>query len=160
MYQQDTGTSMHVSNGLFDMQFCVKRLSEMMTKPQKLGNLRLAWLARCLVGTQKLTLRFDHQEYSDIVRVTIDSDWAGSEERYSTRAGLEFHGGHLVDSLVASDRVPEKQISTESWMALTRSTCSRRWDEPSQTDSTAAIGMCSWTGVGKTRHIQVRCLWI
>ena len=27
-------------------------------------------------------------------------------------------------------------------------------------DSTAAIGMCSRTGVGKTRHIQVRCLWI
>ena len=27
-------------------------------------------------------------------------------------------------------------------------------------DSTAAIGMCSRTGVGKTRHIQVRWLWI
>ena len=29
-----------------------------------------------------------------------------------------------------------------------------------ETDSTAAIGMCSGTGVGKTRHIQVRWLWI
>ena len=29
-----------------------------------------------------------------------------------------------------------------------------------ETDSTAAIGVCSRTGVGKTRHIQVRCLWI
>ena len=29
-----------------------------------------------------------------------------------------------------------------------------------ETDSTAAIGMCSRTGVGKTRHIQVRWLWI
>ena len=28
-----------------------------------------------------------------------------------------------------------------------------------ETDSTAAIGMCSRTGVGKTRHIQVRWLW-
>ena len=27
-----------------------------------------------------------------------------------------------------------------------------------ETDSTAAIGMCSRTGVGKTRHIQVRWL--
>ena len=45
-----------------------------------------------------------------------------------------------------------------------QSTCTRRWDEPStidvETDSTAAIGMCSRTGVGKTRHIQVRWLWI
>ena len=29
-----------------------------------------------------------------------------------------------------------------------------------ETDSTAAIGMCSRTGVGKTRHVQVRWLWI
>ena len=29
-----------------------------------------------------------------------------------------------------------------------------------EADSTAAIGMCSRTGVRKTRHIQVRWLWI
>ena len=29
-----------------------------------------------------------------------------------------------------------------------------------ETDSTAAIGMCSRTGVGRTRHIPVRWLWI
>ena len=33
------------------------------------GNLRLTRLARYLVGTQKLTLRFDHQEYRDIVGI-------------------------------------------------------------------------------------------
>ena len=62
--------SIYVSSGRFDIQFCVKRLSEMMTKPRKMGNLRLARLARYLVGTQKLVLRFDHQEYGDIVRIT------------------------------------------------------------------------------------------
>ena len=40
LYQQDTGISIYVSSGRFDIQFCVKRLSEMMTKPRKLGNLR------------------------------------------------------------------------------------------------------------------------
>ena len=105
LYQQDTGFSVYVSSGRFDLQFCVKRLSEIMTKPRTLGNLRLARLSRYLVGTRKLTLRFDHQKYGDIVRITVDSDWAGSEERYSTYAGLEFHGGHLVDSWVASDQV-------------------------------------------------------
>ena len=105
LYQQDTGISIYMSSGRFDMQFCVKRLSEMMTKPRKMGNLRLARLARYLVGTQMLTLKFDHQEYGDTVRIPVDSEWAGSEERYSTHAGLEFHGGHVVDSWVASDQV-------------------------------------------------------
>ena len=40
----------------------------------------------------------------------------------------------------------------------------RRWDEPSTSTRkrtlTAAIGMCSRTGVGETRHIQFRWLWI
>ena len=48
-------------------------------------------------------LRLDHQEYGDTVRIAVGSDWAGSEERHSTHAGLEFHGEHLVDSWVASD---------------------------------------------------------
>ena len=104
LYQQGTGISIYVSSRRFDILFCVKRLSEMMSKPRKLGNLRLARLARYLVGMQKLTLRFDHQDYGDIVRIPVDSHWAGSEERYSTHAGLDFHGGHLVDSWVPSDR--------------------------------------------------------
>ena len=36
----------------------------------------------------------------------------------------------------------------------------RTIDVDVETDSTAAIGMCSRTGVGKTRHIQVRWVWI
>ena len=104
LYQQDTGISIYVSSGRFDIQFCAKRLSEMITKPRKLGN-RLARLARYFVGAQKLALRFDHQEYGDTVRIRVDSDWAGSEERCSTHARLESHGEHLVDSWVASDQV-------------------------------------------------------
>ena len=90
LYQQDTGISIYVFSG---------------ARPRKLGNLRLVRLARYLVGTEKLVLRFDHQEYGDTVRSAVDSDWAGSEERFSTHAGLEFHGEHLVDSWVASDQV-------------------------------------------------------
>ena len=67
LYQQDTVISIYVFSGVFDIQFCVKRVNEMMTKPRKLGNLRLARLARYFVGTQKLVLRFDHQEYGDTV---------------------------------------------------------------------------------------------
>ena len=44
-------------------------------QPRKLGNLRLARLARYLVGTQKLTFRFDYQEKSDIVNSTKDILW-------------------------------------------------------------------------------------
>ena len=58
LHQQGTGINIFVSSGRLDIQFCVKRLSEMMSKPRKMGNLRLARLPRCFVGTQWLTLRF------------------------------------------------------------------------------------------------------
>ena len=92
LYQQDAGINIYVSSGRFDIEFCVQRLSEIMTKPRKLGNRRHARLARYLVGAEKLVVRFDHQQYGDIVRIAVDSDWAGSEERYSThcRAGIPW----------------------------------------------------------------------
>ena len=172
LYQQDTGTSINVSSGRFDIQFCVKRLSEMMTTPRKLGNLRLARLARYFVGTQKLVLRFDHQEYGDTLRIAVDSDWAGSEERHSTHAGLEFHGEHFVDSWVASDQVQALSSGEAELHGIVDGSArgiftkhmyeemGRTINIDVETDSTAAIGMCSRTGVGKTRHIQVRWLWI
>ena len=39
LYQQDTGIIIYVSSGRFDIQFCVKRLSKMMTKSRRMGNL-------------------------------------------------------------------------------------------------------------------------
>ena len=38
LYQQDTGISSYVSSGRFDIQFCVKKLSQMMTKPRNHEN--------------------------------------------------------------------------------------------------------------------------
>ena len=150
----------------------MKKLGEMMTKPRKLGNLRLARLARYLVGTEKLVLRFDHQEYGDTLRIAVDSDWAGSEERYSTHTGLEFHGEHLVDSWVASDQVRALSSGEAEVYGIVDGSArgiitNHMYEEMGrtinidvETDSTAATGMCSRTGVGKTRHIHVRWLWI
>ena len=137
----------------------------MMTKPRKLGNLRLARLARYLVGTEKLVLTFDHQEYGDTVRIAVDSDWAGSEERYSTHAGLGFHGEHLVDSWVASGQVRALSSGEAELYGLVDGSArgiftKRMYEEMGrtinvdvETDSTAAIGMCSRTAVKKTPDI-------
>ena len=61
--------------------------------------------ARYLVGTERHELRFDHQEYGNTVRIVVDSAWAGSEERSSTHARLEFYDEHFVDSWIAPDQV-------------------------------------------------------
>ena len=109
------------------------------------------------------------------MRILVDADWAGSEERCSTDAGLQFHGGHLVYSWVASDQVRapssgEAELNgivdalraqlEESSRRHMYEELERTMEVDVETDSTAAIGMCSRTGVGKTKHIQLRWLWI
>ena len=98
------------------------------------------------MGTEKLVLRFDHQEYGDTVRIAADSDWAGCEERYST---------HLVDSWVASDQVRALSVREAELCGIVDGSArgifkkhmyqemGRTVNIDVETDSTAAIGMCS-----------------
>ena len=74
----------------------------------------------------------------------------------------EFHGERLVDSWVASDQVPALSSEEAELYGIVDSSARGIFTKhiDVETDSTAAIGMCSQTGVGKTRHIQVRWLWI
>ena len=161
LYQQDAGISKNVSIGRFDIQFCVKRLSEMMTKPRKLCNLRLARLARYFVGTEKACAQVRSSRVRRHCESCRRSDWAGSEERYSTHAGLEFDGEHLVDSWVEADQVRALSSGEAELDGIVDGSARGIFTKHMyETDSTAAIGMCSRTGVGKTRHIQVRWLWI
>ena len=53
LYQQDTGMSVCVSSGRFDMRFCVKRLSARMSKPRKMGDLCLTRLSRYVVKARR-----------------------------------------------------------------------------------------------------------
>ena len=100
------------------------------------------------------------------MRIPVDADWAGSEQRYPTHAGLQFHRGHLVYSWVASDQVrapssgeAELYGIVDALRAHLEESSRRHMFEDMErtievdveTDSTAAIGVCSRAGVGKTK---------
>ena len=117
-------------------------------------------------------LRFDHQEYGDTENCRrLRLGWK-REERHSTHAGLEFQGEQIVDSWVASDQARASSSGEVELHGIVdnsaRGTFTKHMYEEMgriinidvETDPTAAIGMCSRTGVGKTRHIQFRWLWI
>ena len=127
-----------------------------MTKRRKLGNLRLARLARFLCGYRERSLCSD-SIIKSTATLAVDSDWAGSEERYSTLVGLEFHGEHLVDSWVAPDQVRVLSSGEVELYGIVDGSArgiftkhmyeemGRTINIDVETDSTAAIGMCSQT---------------
>ena len=69
-----------------------------------------------------------------------------------------------MDSWVASDQVRALSSGEAEFCGIVDGSHVRgngtTINNDVETDSTAAFGMCSRTGVGKTRHIQVRWLWI
>ena len=154
LYQQGTGISTYVSSGRFDIQFCVKRLSEMMTRPRKLGNRRLARLARYLVGTEKLVLRFDHHEYGDTVRIALRFGWKRGTLFHACRAGIPWRTSRGFVGCIRSSASIEfrRSRAVRNRGRLGTSFTKHMYEEMGrtinidvETVSTAAIGMCSRT---------------
>jgi hypothetical protein len=128
--------------------------------------------ARYLSGHQYLCLTFKHEAEVTGSWIPVDSSWADDPDRYSTHAGCEFIGSHLVESWVATDQVralstaeaelygivdgAARGIMTQNMMKE----INVPWSVQIGSDSSAAIAISSKSGVGKTRHIALRWLWV
>ena len=143
LYQQDTGISIYMSSGRFDMQFCVKRLGEIMTKPRKMGNL---WFCKAGEISGGYTDAHTQIRSSRVRRYCENSrrlrlGWQRGTLLHTCRAGIPWRTSRgLVGCIRSSAGVPGKQNSTESWMVLheesSQNTCTKKWDETSISTST------------------------
>ena len=104
-YRSNTGRVLYISSGRFDLQFTAKTLGEQMSSPLKLGVARLERCARYLCGCPNLALVFAHEAEVKGSRIPVDSDWAAAPERYSTHAGVEYIGTHVIESWVVTDQI-------------------------------------------------------
>ncbi|CAK0908291.1 unnamed protein product [Prorocentrum cordatum] len=104
-YRSDTGRVLYVSSSRFDIQYSAKELGEQMSTPRRLGNARLDRCARYLTGCPFLALVFKHEPQAGGSWIPVDSNWAEEPGRYSTHAGCEFVGSHLIESWVVTDQV-------------------------------------------------------
>ena len=56
-------------------------------------------------GCPNLALVFSHEAEVQGSRIPVDSDWAAAPERYSTHAGVEYIGSHVIESWVVPDQI-------------------------------------------------------
>ena len=105
MYRSDTGRVLYISSGRFDLQYAAKALGEFMSTPKRLGVARLERCSRYMAGCPHLALQFKYQAEPKGSWTYVDSNWAEEPDRYSTHAGCDFHGAHLVEPWVTTDQV-------------------------------------------------------
>ncbi len=121
-YRSDTGRVLYIAPGRFDLQYTTKLLGEQISTPLRLGDARLERCARYLAGCAHLSLVFKHEAEVLGSRIPVDSSWADYPDRYSTHAGCEFVGSHLIESWVRRTRSERcrrpRRNSTASSMEL------------------------------------------
>ena len=102
-----------------------------------------------------------------------DTDWAGGPKtRKSTSGGCLLLGGHLIKSWsstqpsisLSSGEAEYYGVVKASGIALGQQSLMRDLGMEVKvrvwTDSSAAMGICGRSGLGKLRHVQTHTLWV
>ena len=156
-----------------DIAYAVKGLCRDMSAPKVSSWRKLKRLARYLVGTKRLVLRYPRQNMQEpVIDVYTDSDWAGCKRtRKSTSGGMCCIGGGLIKSWSKTQSTIAKSSGEAEFYAASQGlveglglrsiAADLGWTLRINlhVDSSAAKAMMSRTGLGKTRHIEVDFLW-
>ena len=165
-----------------DIQFSVKEVCRLMATPRTTSWVPLKRIARYLVSRPKVFWEFHWCEEYGPWKVVTDSDWAGcSRTRKSTSAGVIMLGSHCVKTWSRGQEATALSSAEAEYYAMvdgvTRAkglkTASEELGVQSElevdmnrgvfecyTDSSAAKAMASRRGSGRSRHIEVRHLWL
>ena len=155
-----------------ECQFSAKELCRWMSSPHASGLAGLKRLGRYLEGRRRLVFKYPWQS-ADLIDTYSDTDWAGCvRTRKSTSGGCLMLGSHLIKSWSTTQSQVALSSGEAEYYGVTRAVGTalgfqsllrdlgvdlklRAW-----TDSSATIGICGRTGLGRFRHIDTQCLWL
>ena len=157
-----------------DLQFAVKGASKHMANPREYDWIYIKRIARYLVGKPRYIQMFKWQsDKIDMLTAFSDSDWAGDKEsRKSTSGGVIKMGEHLIKTWSTTQQIVAMSSGEAELYALVKAAAESKGIISSMndfgkqvgctvfTDANAALGISHRVGLGKTRHIDVRYLWI
>ena len=139
----------------------------------KLTSVTIKRLASYLKGTKRMVQKFTPQKFSNLVSVHADSDFAVCFLIRKNTTGLVCYcGRHALrhwSNLQSTVSLSSGQIGSYALVEAVASGMAtqelpRSWGINASlqvyTDSAAALGTRNWFGLGKSRYIQTRYLWI
>ena len=157
-----------------DVQYAAKEICARMARPSRGSWRRLKKAGRYLVGMEKVV--WEMKAWSDAEQVKIDvhvdSDWAKGPERKSTSGGMMMLGGTVVKYWSRTQATRALSVAEAEYCAVVRGAAeglgaqSLLADLGMQaevniwTDSNGARAIAGRRGLGKTRHVELKYLWV
>ena len=171
-YRADGARCNYVGPDRPDAQYAAKEICRWMSAPTDVGLAALKRLVRFLLGRKRLVFKYPWQR-AGMLECYSDTDWAGCPKtRKSTSGGCLMLGSHLLKSWsstqpsisLSSGEAEYYGVVKAAGIAIGHQSLMqdlgikvgvRVW-----TDSSAAMGICGRSGLGKLRHVQTHTLWV
>ena len=171
-YRGDGARCNYVGPDRPDAQYAAKEICRWMSSPTDVGLAALKRLVRFFLGRKRLVFKYPWQRAS-MLECYSDTDWAGCPKtRKSTSGGCLMLGSHLLKSWsstqpsisLSSGEAEYYGVVKAAGIAIGHQSLMkdlgiqvgvRVW-----TDSSAAMGICGRSGLGKLRHVQTHTLWV
>jgi hypothetical protein len=173
LFRRAAGTALYISLDRPSIMFAMVDIMAGMSKPTELHYARLLRLARYLLQHPTETWVYRYQSTPKELLVYTDSDWAADREtRRSVSCLAERFGDHLLEVSVAKQTVVALSSGEAEFYGIVRATAhgiqTKQLLEAVNvkvqlavlSDSSAARGMCTRTGSGKVRHLDIKELWV
>ena len=156
-----------------DLQYVSRSISKAMSNPTHEAMRMLKRVGRYLIGSPRLVQKFPWTQKAEQVVTYGDSNWAGDKkDAKSTSGGALYWNGHCLKCWSSTQQIVALSSGEAELYALTKAATESvgimsllsdfgiKVKAIVLSDSSAAIGIVSREGVGKTRHINVRHLWL
>jgi len=155
-----------------DLSFATKELCRRMSAPCARDLAALRRVARYLVAAPRTVYAYKWQDEGELM-VFVDTDFAGClKTRKSTSGGCALIGTHLVKHWSTTQRVVTLSSGEAELAGIVKGAAEalglkslardlgREIPIKLFADSSAAIGICKRSGIGKVRHLAVGQLWV
>ena len=156
-----------------DIQYAVKELCRLMSKPTEAGWRKLIRLAKYLIHRPRLILQYHWQDPLTEITTFSDANWAGClASRKSTSGGCITIGTHVLKTWSKTQtNIALSSAESEFYATLKGAqesigmiSLGREFDMEYKArlmvDASAALGVAQRMGVGKIRHLQTGALWL
>ena len=153
-----------------DIQYAVKEVCRLMSKPTRKAFEMLKIIGRYLRGTPRLIWQYGLQTEQEIIEVHSDANWAGCKRsRKSSLGGTICLGNHPLKAYSRTQAVIAKSelygVIRASTEALGVPTLLEDFGMPGVKvrvgmDASAAMGIVQRRGLNKLRHVELDVLWI
>ena len=164
--------SNYLAQDRIDLQFAAKEVCRFMSSPTETSKEAMKRFGRYLLGHRRMVYTYPFQR-AEGIDVYSDTDWSGCPRtRKSTSGGCVMIGKHCIRTWSSTQPSVTLSSGEAEFYGLVKAAGAGLGHQSLMkdvgleipvciwTDSSAALGIASRSGLGKLRHLETHTLWV